>query len=120
MVGICGSFTALTAGMALLVIAQQHAVSVRLGDHGAVGLLPGHHGRTTRRKYATPDGSTCCDSRGNVVPLGVFALLRGQRLVPLTPLAEDSLTPWLATAIFVLAIVGFGLKAGIMPFHVYA
>ena len=34
----------MTAGMALLVIARNSILFlVRLGDHGALGLLPGHH-----------------------------------------------------------------------------
>ena len=31
----------------------------------------------------------------------------------------ENLTPGIATAIFVLALVGFGIKAGIMPLHVW-
>src|SRR6266849_6750747 len=51
---------------------------------------------------------------------GLFALLRAaSRSFALVPLAEESLTPWLATLVFVLALVGFGLKAGIMPFHIW-
>src|SRR5262249_55406813 len=37
----------------------------------------------------------------------------------LTPLASASLTPGMKTAIFVLTLVGFGLKAGVMPLHVW-
>src|SRR6185369_3949800 len=51
---------------------------------------------------------------------GMFALLRAAsgsfELVPLKP---ESLSPTMATAIFALALVGFGLKAGIMPLHVW-
>src|SRR5262249_21310514 len=37
----------------------------------------------------------------------------------LNPLDPDHLSPGLTTAIFVLALIGFGLKAGIMPLHVW-
>jgi hydrogenase-4 component B len=37
----------------------------------------------------------------------------------LGPLNRDALTPGVKTAIFALALVGFGLKAGIMPLHIW-
>ena len=37
----------------------------------------------------------------------------------LAPVAEGAITPGAATAVFVLALAGFGLKAGIMPLHVW-
>jgi hydrogenase-4 component B len=50
----------------------------------------------------------------------LFALLRGASgSFRLTALDEAALTPGMATAIFALALVGFGLKAGIMPLHVW-
>ncbi|MGE5195089.1 MAG: proton-conducting transporter membrane subunit [Deltaproteobacteria bacterium] len=50
----------------------------------------------------------------------LFALLhRATGSFKLVALAEGSLTPGMATAIFTLALVGFGLKAGIMPLHVW-
>ena len=35
----------------------------------------------------------------------------------LNPLSSAALHPRLSTAIFVLALIGFGIKAGVMPFH---
>ncbi|MBI4665592.1 MAG: hypothetical protein HY751_04185 [Nitrospinae bacterium] len=32
---------------------------------------------------------------------------------------QGGLTPWTATAIFILALIGFGSKAGVVPFHVW-
>jgi hydrogenase-4 component B len=50
----------------------------------------------------------------------LFALLRvGAGSFSLVPLREGALSPGLQTAVFVLAVVGFGLKAGIMPLHVW-
>ena len=52
--------------------------------------------------------------------IALFALLRlAGGSFSLVPLAQESLTPAMATAVFILALVGFGLKAGIMPLHVW-
>jgi hydrogenase-4 component B len=57
---------------------------------------------------------------GTLALVALFALLRSASgSFTLTPIPEEALTPGLATAIFVLALVGFGLKAGIMPLHVW-
>jgi hydrogenase-4 component B len=50
----------------------------------------------------------------------LFALLHaGNGSFALTPLKEGSLSPRGMTAVFVLALLGFGIKAGIMPLHVW-
>src|SRR5438552_11695850 len=50
----------------------------------------------------------------------LFALLRAASgSFTLRPLDAASITPGLATAIFVLGLSGFGLKAGIMPLHIW-
>jgi hydrogenase-4 component B len=50
----------------------------------------------------------------------IFALLRaGSGSFSLAPLKEGALTPGVSTAIFVLSLVGFGSKAGIMPLHIW-
>ena len=50
----------------------------------------------------------------------LFALLRSARgSFALLPLSQDSVTPAVATAIFTLGLVGFGLKAGLMPLHIW-
>src|SRR5262249_24753459 len=52
--------------------------------------------------------------------LALFGLLyAASGSFALTPLAIASLTPGMKTAIFVLTLVGFGLKAGVMPLHVW-
>jgi hydrogenase-4 component B len=51
---------------------------------------------------------------------GLFALLFATTgSLDLTPVAADRLSPAMSTALFVLALVGFGLKAGVMPLHVW-
>lgn len=49
----------------------------------------------------------------------LFALLRSVTGSFALVALPDSLGPGMATAIFLLAIMGFGLKAGIMPLHVW-
>jgi hydrogenase-4 component B len=50
----------------------------------------------------------------------LFALLRQvSGSFALAPLAAGALTPGTGTAIFVLALLGFGTKAGLMPLHVW-
>jgi hydrogenase-4 component B len=50
----------------------------------------------------------------------LFALLRSvSGSFTLAPLADDTVPAGMQTAIFVLALLGFGLKAGIMPLHIW-
>ncbi|MEX2285714.1 MAG: proton-conducting transporter membrane subunit [Planctomycetaceae bacterium] len=50
----------------------------------------------------------------------MFALLRSVvGSFAMVPLPEGSITPGMANAVFLLALTGFGLKAGIMPLHVW-
>lgn len=49
-----------------------------------------------------------------------FALLRAASgTFALVPLDQNRVSPGLANAIFITALAGFGLKAGIMPLHVW-
>ena len=50
---------------------------------------------------------------------GLLAAANPDHSFALIRLEEGSLTPGMATAVFVLALFGFGLKAGIMPLHVW-
>src|SRR5947209_3882106 len=50
-------------------------------------------------------------------PLAQGPLPGASALYPGGPLG--SVTPWLATAIFLLSLLGFGTKAGLMPLHVW-
>ncbi len=111
----------MTAGMALLVIARNSIVllfgweimalsafflvttedeSREVRDAGWIYLLATH-------------AATLC-------LFALFALLRvAVGSFELVPLAPGSLTPTMGTAVFLLALVGFGVKAGIMPLHVW-
>jgi len=81
-----------------LVTTEEHKLEVR--ETGWIYLVATH-------------GATLC-------LFALFALLRAASgSFALVPLAEGSLTPRMATAVFVVGLVGFGLKAGIMPLHVW-
>ena len=58
-----------------------------------------------------------------VATLSLFALFTLLRAASgsysLMPLNGDSLTHGIASVIFLFTVVGFGLKAGMMPFHVW-
>jgi hydrogenase-4 component B len=50
----------------------------------------------------------------------MFALFRGASgSLALVPLPDNGVSPAMATAIFILGLLGFGLKAGTMPLHVW-
>jgi hydrogenase-4 component B len=57
---------------------------------------------------------------GTLFLFALFALLRSvSGSFTLDVLAEDQITPGLSAAMFLLGLVGFGIKAGIMPLHVW-
>jgi hydrogenase-4 component B len=110
-----------TAGMGLLVIAHNSLLFLVGWEIMALSafflVTTEDHEEEVRRAgwvylVATHVGTLCL--------FGLFALLRGASgSFDLAPLAEAALTPGLETAIFVLALLGFGLKAGVMPLHVW-
>jgi hydrogenase-4 component B len=111
----------LTAGMALLVIARNSILFLFGWEIMALSafflVAAEDHNKEVRDAgwiylVATHVATLCL--------FAVFVLLRkASGSFALAPLAQHSLSPWLATTAFVLALVGFGLKAGIMPFHVW-
>ncbi len=115
-------FGTMTAGMALLVVAR-NAILFLFGWEmmalSAFFLVATEDDEKDVREagwlylVATHCATLCL--------FAVFALLHADRgsysLEPRDPAAVSS--PGTATAIFVLAVVGFGFKAGIMPLHVW-
>jgi hydrogenase-4 component B len=110
----------LTAGMALVVIARNSLLFLAGWE---VMALAGFFLVTTEDQeqpareagwvylVATHAATLCL--------FALFALLRAAAdSFTLAPLGQ-AVSPGLATAIFVLALVGFGVKAGIMPLHVW-
>jgi hydrogenase-4 component B len=118
---LCLFYGTLTAGMALVVIARNGILFLFAWEIMALSafflVTTEEHKKEARAAgwiylVATHVATLCL--------FGLFTLLRAAGgSFALTPLAEGSLSPWTATAIFVLALVGFGLKAGIMPLHVW-
>ncbi|MBI1903199.1 MAG: hydrogenase [Planctomycetia bacterium] len=111
----------LTAGMALLVVARNSILFLfgwEIMALAAYFLVVTEEEKPAVREagwiylVATHAATLCL--------LGVFGLLRGASgSFTLVALSSGSVSPGVATAIFVLALVGFGLKAGIMPLHVW-
>jgi hydrogenase-4 component B len=111
----------LTGGMALLVIARHSVVFLVGWEAMALSafflVTTEEHDRGVREAgwlylVATHVATLCL--------FGLFAALRtASGSFTLAALDPDRLAPGMATAIFILALVGFGLKAGIMPLHVW-
>jgi len=111
----------LTAGMALVVIARNGILFLFAWEIMALAAFflvtteddqPDVRAAGWIYLVATHVATVCL--------MGLFALLRSASgSFALVPLPADSLSPGMATAIFVLALFGFGVKAGIMPLHVW-
>ena len=111
----------LTAGMALVVIARNSILFLFAWETMALSayflVTTEDHEPEVREAgwiylVATHVASLCL--------FALFALLRTvSGSFSLAPVDGGRLAPGMATAIFVLALVGFGLKAGIMPLHVW-
>jgi hydrogenase-4 component B len=111
----------LTAGMALLVVARNSILFLfgwEIMALSAFFLVATEDDREEVRDaswtflVATHVGTLCL--------FAMFALLGGASgSFTLTTLDRDSLPPPVQTAVFFLALVGFGLKAGIMPLHLW-
>lgn len=111
----------LTAGMALLVISRNSILFLFGWEIMALSayflVITEDHEKEVRETgwiyfVATHTATLCL--------FALFALLHTvSGSFALTPLAPGSATPGMAAALFSLALVAFGLKAGIMPLHVW-
>lgn len=111
----------LTASMALLVIARNSILFLfgwEIMAFSAFFLVTTEDDKKEVREtgwvylVATHIATLCL--------FALFALLRaGSGSYALVPLEKGTLTPGMATMVFVLAVVAFGLKAGVMPLHVW-
>src|SRR5262249_18455468 len=111
----------LTAAMALLVIAQNGILFLFGWEIMALSayFLVATDDRD-RQDCETAWGYLGAAHTATLCLFALFGLLyAASGSFALTPLASASLTPGMKTAIFVLTLVGFGLKAGIMPLHVW-
>jgi hydrogenase-4 component B len=112
----------LTAGMALLVIAR-HSILFLFGWE-IMALSAFFLVTTEEDKQEAREAGWIYLVATHVATLCLFALFGLLRMVSGSfaleqPLAADKLTPGITAAIFILSLVGFGLKAGIMPLHVW-
>jgi hydrogenase-4 component B len=111
----------LTAGMALLVIARNGIMFLFGWEIMALSafflVATEDHDREVRDAgwiylVATHIATLCL--------FALFALLRvATGSFELRRMSPESLSSGTATAVFVLALIGFGVKAGIMPLHVW-
>jgi hydrogenase-4 component B len=114
-------YSTLTASMALMVIARNSILFLFGWEIMALSafflVTTEDHDREVRETGWIYLVAT------HVATLSLFALFALLRVATgsfaLTRLLPESLSPGAATAIFALALFGFGLKAGIMPLHVW-
>ena len=111
----------MTAGMALLVVARNGILFLFGWEMMAISAF---------FLVATEDEKPDVREAGwiylvatHTATLGLIALFgllhAASGSYTLMPLAEGSISPAMATALFALALFGFGLKAGLMPLHVW-
>jgi hydrogenase-4 component B len=111
----------LTAGMALLVVAQNTILF--LFGWEIMALSAFFLVTTEDQQQEAREAGWIYLVATHTATLTLFALFGLLRAVSgsfsLVPLRGEHLTPGISTVIFVLALVGFGLKAGVMPLHVW-
>jgi len=111
----------LTAGMALLVIARNSILFLYGWEIMAISAF--FLVTTEDEKEEVREAGWIYLVATHAATLCLFALFgllhAASGSFALTPLKEGTLTPGMATAVLVLALAGFGLKAGIMPLHVW-
>ena len=111
----------LSAGMALLVIARNSILFLVGWETMAISAF--FLVTTEDRERLVREAGwvyLVATKVATVSLIALFALLRAETgSFTLAPLADGTLAPGVTSAIFVFTVVGFGLKAGIMPFHVW-
>lgn len=110
-----------TAGMALLVIAQNSILFLFGWEIMALSAFflvctEGH------KKDVLEAGVIylMCTHAATLCLFALFALMRAASgSFAFVPLSSGALTPGMETGIFVLALFAFGVKAGLMPLHIW-
>lgn len=111
----------LTAGMALLVVARNAWLFLfgwEIMALSAFFLVTTEH----RKKEVREAGwiYIVATHLATLLLFAAFSLLHATAgSYTLAPLPENATTAWVATPVFVLSLLGFGIKAGIMPLHVW-
>ena len=119
----CGSPSGSPAAGLMVVLLARHALVflARLGGDGDRRVLRDHSGgarpRGARRRLPLPGEH----AREHALPARALraALRRDGIASRSTPLRVGSIAPATQSALFALALVGFGLKAGLVPLHVW-
>ena len=111
----------LTAGMALVVLARNGILFLAAWEVMALSaffLVTTEDDRPPAREAGWI--YLLATHVATLTLFALFALLRkASGSFTLAPLGEAAATPGTLTAIFACALVGFGVKAGIMPLHVW-
>jgi len=111
----------LTASMALVVVAQNSVLFLFGWEVMAIAVF--FLVTTEDRDGAVREAGWIYLVATHAATLCLFAMFALMRRTSgsftLAPLDPATLTPAMATAIFLCALVGFGVKAGIMPLHVW-
>ncbi|MBI3828153.1 MAG: hydrogenase [Planctomycetes bacterium] len=111
----------MTAGMALLVIA--HNSILFLFGWESMALAAFFLVTTEDHKAEVREVGFIYLIATHVATLSLFALFALLYVISgsfdLVPLNENSMPDGISTAVLILALLGFGLKAGLMPLHVW-
>jgi hydrogenase-4 component B len=110
-----------TSGMALLVVARNSLLFLMGWEVMALSafflVTTEDHDREVRMSGWI---YLACTHTATLCLFALFALLRSAvGSFSLVPLPAEEITVSFATAAFTLAVLGFGLKAGVMPLHVW-
>lgn len=114
-------FGLVTAGMALLVVAQNSLLFLVGWEIMALSafflVTTEDHDQEVRKAGWV---YLACTHTATLCLFALFALLRsGVGSFSLTPIPAAAITNKFETAVFTLAVLGFGLKAGVMPLHLW-
>ena len=110
-----------TAGMALLVVARNSLLFLVGWEIMALSafflVTTEDHDQEVREAGWV---YLACTHTATLCLFALFALLRsGVGSFSLTPIPAEAVTNRFETAVFTLAVLGFGLKAGVMPLHLW-
>jgi hydrogenase-4 component B len=114
-------FGLVTAGMALLVVARNSLLFLVGWEIMALSafflVTTEDHDQEVRKAGWV---YLACTHTATLCLFAMFALLRsGVGSYSLTPIPSEAITNKFETAVFTLAVLGFGLKAGVMPLHLW-
>jgi len=115
------AFGVATAGLIVVLLARHSFVFLAAWEVMAIGGFFAVTAEERQREVREAGFLYLVSTRASALCLlALFALLFAATGGPaLSPLAPGRVSPALQSAAFALALVGFGLKAGLMPLHVW-